>query len=515
MAGADSWLQRDKVLPALIVAAFAGMCWLFWGCFADDAFIVARYAANVLRGNGLVFNVGERVDALTSPMGLLALLPFQALFGDAIRAYAVACAVAVAAVTLWTAARVFRDPARRRLFLCCVLIFPPFGYWTIGGLETPILSAIVLALAAIWYSRHVGVAVPVLFLSAAAVLTRYDAVLLVAPLALHVLVRERASARTWLAAALAGAAVLGWLGGAYAWFGDVLPTSFYTKNPTVWTGAGLGRGALYEVSLLVLFGIPLLLGLRSGRVRKDAADHASARVDWPLVLGLALYFAYGLTAGISHMMYAYRLFVPCLPWIGVLVILRMRAAPAAYVSIAIVGLQLAFALLIYFKALNFNLSLLVSNQTPFHESFEFSTVGAIVAKRTNATFAQQAAEIRALWRRQPAAAGAEPRLHSITEGQPPYQLQDYYVFGPLVGYRRDCHADTIASSNYLQHFGWVDENGVELAAWNAPGWELVASDDVPVRDWHGTLRNLRIQWFFQRQPLPNPLPPTVAGTCVA
>src|ERR1700679_3177800 len=54
----------------------------------DDALIYARYVSNALAGNGLVFNVGERVNALTSPLfsylilGASALLHGNLFFGD-------------------------------------------------------------------------------------------------------------------------------------------------------------------------------------------------------------------------------------------------------------------------------------------------------------------------------------------------------------------------------------------------------------------------------------------------
>jgi hypothetical protein len=48
----------------------------------DDAFIYARYIKNALDGDGLVFNAGERVNALTSPlMGYLLLILSWLLHG--------------------------------------------------------------------------------------------------------------------------------------------------------------------------------------------------------------------------------------------------------------------------------------------------------------------------------------------------------------------------------------------------------------------------------------------------
>jgi hypothetical protein len=108
-----------------------------------------------------------------------------------------------------------------------------------------------------------------------------------------------------------------------------------------------------------------------------------------------------------------------------------------------------------------------------------------------------------------------PRLHSITEGQPPYELPGFYAFGPLASYRHDCQTDTVASSHYLQHLDWLDERGVELFPWTQPGWQLVARMDVPVTDWSGVRRAIRLDWYYQPEPRPNPLPATIHGACVA
>nr|MBC8437242.1 hypothetical protein [Planctomycetota bacterium] len=59
----------------LIISGFAIVhCCLFaWfsSYTAEDAFIVYRYSENLIHGNGLVFNSGEYVSALTSPLHAL------------------------------------------------------------------------------------------------------------------------------------------------------------------------------------------------------------------------------------------------------------------------------------------------------------------------------------------------------------------------------------------------------------------------------------------------------------
>ncbi|MBN97985.1 MAG: hypothetical protein CME16_01875, partial [Gemmatimonadetes bacterium] len=46
---------------------------LHYNFIADDAFITLRYAQNLASGDGLVFNLGERVEGFTSPLWTLLL----------------------------------------------------------------------------------------------------------------------------------------------------------------------------------------------------------------------------------------------------------------------------------------------------------------------------------------------------------------------------------------------------------------------------------------------------------
>ena len=49
---------------------------------ADDAFITARYVRNLLAGEGLVYNPGERVEGFTSPLWAASLALLGALGVD-------------------------------------------------------------------------------------------------------------------------------------------------------------------------------------------------------------------------------------------------------------------------------------------------------------------------------------------------------------------------------------------------------------------------------------------------
>lgn len=67
-------LRPSVSVPTLLVlVAFAALGWSRrWT--GDDAFIVFRVVDQVLAGNGVVYNVGERVEAVTSPLWLAALV---------------------------------------------------------------------------------------------------------------------------------------------------------------------------------------------------------------------------------------------------------------------------------------------------------------------------------------------------------------------------------------------------------------------------------------------------------
>ena len=54
------------VIVALTVLALLGAAKGLERWTTDDAFISFRYAANLVEGNGLVFNAGERVEACSN-----------------------------------------------------------------------------------------------------------------------------------------------------------------------------------------------------------------------------------------------------------------------------------------------------------------------------------------------------------------------------------------------------------------------------------------------------------------
>jgi len=92
--------------PAIVLLLVTFAVLFYFNAYVrDDAFIAFRSADNLVRGEGPRWNVGERVQAFTSP---LALMGAQYLKQDVIQdpITLVVCAVAVAAC--WTDRRTLR-----------------------------------------------------------------------------------------------------------------------------------------------------------------------------------------------------------------------------------------------------------------------------------------------------------------------------------------------------------------------------------------------------------------------
>jgi hypothetical protein len=112
----------------------------------DDAFIGFRYADNLVRGHGLVFNPGERVEGYTNFLWVLLMAPFLALSIDPVAAAKtlgfIAAAATLAAVVRF-GPRTARFPEVAWIAPLFLASSPPFVVWATGGMETPLFTCLV------------------------------------------------------------------------------------------------------------------------------------------------------------------------------------------------------------------------------------------------------------------------------------------------------------------------------------------------------------------------------------
>lgn len=125
---------------------------LYRGFVVDDAFITFRYVHQWIHGNGLVYNVGERVEGYSNFLWLV-LLALPARYGLDLVLAAKGIGVLLSLLTLyltWQVSRTLEGPKVAAWFLAAS---GPFTAWAVGGLETPLFTFLLL-LSGITFMRE-------------------------------------------------------------------------------------------------------------------------------------------------------------------------------------------------------------------------------------------------------------------------------------------------------------------------------------------------------------------------
>ncbi|MCW5849464.1 MAG: hypothetical protein KIT87_05250 [Anaerolineae bacterium] len=297
MSKTASW--RGALLVTL--AVFGLLLALDWILPIDDAYIYFRYALNLARGHGYVYNAGEAVEGATGVLWTLVLTPFVGLGLDlelVSRLLGIACSVTTI-VLVWRRQRDDGLPVGLALLTLALVATPnDFTASTLIGLETT-LYALWLVLLYLLCQEGLDRRSPFLLggLGVALFMTRPESIALLPLLALGLISQNLPKVLKplggypswrWTLTALGI-----WTGGALAvtaWrvltFGDLVPNSVRAKSvlsPTLpWDvlvvrlQAGLAYSqrflaAHWALALLALVGLILL-----ARARPFAAYVAAA-----------------------------------------------------------------------------------------------------------------------------------------------------------------------------------------------------------------------------------------------
>jgi arabinofuranosyltransferase len=305
-----------------------------WTC--DDAFISFRYADNLVRGFGLVFNAHERVEGYTNFLWTL-WVALGLRLGVTAETWAlvsgIACYGASAALLCVLHSRL-SPGTRHAAFLLPVAVLGAVLHrdWTIyatGGLETALFTFLLLAgFTLLTAPEHPRVGAGALTLGLAT-LTRPDGALAVVVALVYVATtrppRLRNSlvfAATALAVSLPHAVWRLW------YYGDFVPNTYYAKSAQV---AWYGQGLIYLGSYLakywaLLVGIVTLpRALRWWR-RRDHATYTHLARSAGLAAGLVLVYTWYVVRVGGDFMFA-RLLIPTVPF--VLILLEIALSPLA------------------------------------------------------------------------------------------------------------------------------------------------------------------------------------------
>jgi hypothetical protein len=288
LAAPDS--RANRWAAALMIAAAAA--WLLimvvgirdhTPIAGDDAFISLQYARNLARGEGLVFNRGERVWGFTSPLQTLLLGGIASAGADPLHAAFTTGMLwaAVAACLLFRlSAEVLPTPLALCAGLACLLDPSLHGKYP---MESSLLAAVQLGflLAAIRQRALLAN-----LLGALACLARPDSLLLVLPILL--LGRETRRLRNL---ALFAAIGLLWEGFAFVYYGDLLPNSLHAKRGLAHSGWYFAEAIVSATNSAWAVDLPAaaVVAMRVGLVLLSAATLLNPRVRQRPALAYALF----------------------------------------------------------------------------------------------------------------------------------------------------------------------------------------------------------------------------------
>jgi len=209
-----------------IVSLAIGMA--FRHHYWDDPFIVSVYARNLIRGNGLVFNHGERVLGITTPLYTLVVALTGLFFPDipTLSCIISAFSTALLGIFIFYGATVGEDWIGGAV--CAALVILSANSYMYVGIETYFYAMLVYGSFCLFCHGNYGSAS---VLAALGVLARPDGVLAALILLTSYLVKERRFPATYSVLFLL--ITLPWAAFAYYYYGDILPQTFYAKKGSI------------------------------------------------------------------------------------------------------------------------------------------------------------------------------------------------------------------------------------------------------------------------------------------
>ena len=308
------WLYRCALAACVLTALVFGL--LQTKAHFDDAYITYRYALNLTRGNGFVYNPGEAVLGTTASLYGLLLAAFHLGGVD------IPLASHLIGVLGWCACiilveRIGRTTHHRIVGLAAAaLIATSPMFLRVIGMETNLMLALALGGVCLYLAGRPNWA---FLLVALATWTRPDCALVALVLGVSYIWERRAL--PWRGTLIFVAVLLPWLIFTQLFYGSVLPNSLFAKSGQVHSllvdsqydtfGWGLVRlaSSLYSINKLYLIvGLLGLVGLWAV---------AQSRPRWMMILAWAgLYIASYIGLAVTAF---YWYFLPVLPAAALLI----------------------------------------------------------------------------------------------------------------------------------------------------------------------------------------------------
>ncbi len=346
--------MKAGILPALLVftALLVLNALIYMPFLSDDALISMRYSNRLVNGQGLTWTEGEAVEGYSNLLWVLLTAGGMVLGVSGVltvRLLGIFSIICFFFIVLFT----YRKSLSKSyiIVLLFAVLSAPLGAWAVGGLEQPLVAALLaLSIPLIWRiidNRNVSVSVyltssiPLALLC----LTRPDGAIFTG-VAVFVLLLARRGKRSFLLAVLPALAVAGQLGFRLFFYGDYVPNTARIKmRPSLHYSIG---GVKYLIrGLFVLFPFSLLSFW--GTIKAFRKKHIRTLLPASMAIAWMMYLI--LIGG--DIFPAYRHFVPLVilfSWICIEEFPKVRVTRLT-VSVLSVTLIL-FVLLQYFDSRN-------------------------------------------------------------------------------------------------------------------------------------------------------------------
>lgn len=443
-------------LKIIIVLLSLGIIAIYFNFTADDAYIYMRYAVNLIESKALVYNLGEQINTLTSPLMafLDALLYF--LFTDITLSIKI---LSLFLLFLSVALILKRFKGKKHcqlVILSMVALSPCVLLWTVGGMDTMItlFFATVLTLL-VYQEKRISdrTLFAACFLAGLLFFTRYDSILFTAPLLLHSFVKVKSGdiKKLTVAAIMSSMIPLSWVLGTYFYYGEIFPTSLYVKSPQYALPAIISNACYIFQYLFFInatsFILLLFFSVKSPKKIFYAFwDHFPQY--WGLYVGIIFLFIYGLFVATTHMMFSFRYFVPYIPALSIIIAdyfwqFDKNINDKRFITTVI--LVISFQIFQAFYTYQISVNGIVLNG----EFKNFSIKTNI--KGTKKIGPEIAFAIKEHWNRLPISIERPPRIWTPAEGIIPFSYREAYIYGWLVSYRHYCKPfkDLGAHADYI------------------------------------------------------------------
>lgn len=222
--------KLPHILVATIVLSFAGYTWYQHAWIFEDAFITFRVIDNFIHGEGLRWNVTERVQVFTHPLWLFLLAPAYFLSREVIlTASTISALCTLAMIVSLYASKLYRSSLLTSgliLVLCVTKTFPTYSS---SGFENP-LSHLLICLFCILILRDGVSASPFLaaLLAGLSMLARPDTGLLYIPTLAAICLAQKRCIR-WVVLGLVP--IIGWEIFSLFYYGVFVPNTALAKIP--------------------------------------------------------------------------------------------------------------------------------------------------------------------------------------------------------------------------------------------------------------------------------------------